>query len=63
MVKQTSCIPESNTVRLLVDNRVDGIVIKNCWHILAREFIVDVANQEAGLSNCTIANNDNFHLI
>ena len=36
----------------------DRVVVKDCWDVFGGEFVGSVANEEAGLANCTIANND-----
>jgi len=59
----TGCIPKSDGISLLVDGGVDGIVVKHSGDVLTREFVVDVRDQKACLSDRTIADNDDFNLI
>ena len=61
--KQTSSIPESDAVSLLVDHRVDGVVVKDSGHILPRKLVVDIADQQTRLADRAVANDNNLNLI
>jgi len=54
----TSCIPQPQTNCLILNHNVRAVVVEHCWNILLRERVVGVLNQQASLTDRTVAHHD-----
>jgi len=59
----SSSIPQSQVDWLSIDHDVGRIVIENCGDILVRESVRGIADQQAGLSDGSITNNDALEVL
>lgn len=54
----TGSIKQSQCVGFSADHDRDGIVVEHGWHVLRREFVGRVGDEQAGLTDGTVAYHD-----
>ncbi len=48
-------VEQAESVRLAADHHRHGVVVEHGRHVLAREFVGRVGDQQAGFAHCTVA--------
>jgi hypothetical protein len=59
----TGSVPELKVDCLTFVHHVHRVVIEDRWYVFARESICSVGDEETSLSNCSIADSNDFEVL